>query len=149
LEQEGLPPKRDRVEMEEEVEKLWPSPALCFLCFNDDGSYNEDEVYDLLEETYWYVHDRNMSSFVLMLNANSVCCRPGSDMRVVLDRKVSMIYDDPRKGGIGLHVVLMLAALVIVALVSQMVSKSSVQDALIRAKQLGTAVKAGGKVRSA
>jgi hypothetical protein len=70
-------------------------------------------------------------------------------MRVVLDRKVSMIYDDPTGGGIGLHLVLMLSALVIVALVSQMVSKSSVQDALIRAKQLGTSVKAGGKVRSA
>lgn len=87
------------------------------------------------------------STFVLMLNADSVCCRPGSDMRV--GRKVWMIYDDPTEGGIALHLVLMLAALVIVALVSQLVSKSSVQDALIRAKRLGTTVKAGGKVRSA
>jgi hypothetical protein len=53
LEQEGLMPKRGRVEMEEEVEKLWPSPVMCLSCFDEDESYNEDEVYDLLEETYW------------------------------------------------------------------------------------------------
>jgi Erv1 / Alr family len=53
LEHEGRTPKRDRVEIEEEVEKLWPSPAMCLSCFDEDGSYNEDEVYDLLEETYW------------------------------------------------------------------------------------------------
>jgi hypothetical protein len=70
-------------------------------------------------------------------------------MKVVLDRRVRMKYDDPGEGGVGRHLVLLLFALLIVALVSQMVSRSSVQDALIRAKQLGTTVKAGGKVRSA
>jgi hypothetical protein len=71
-------------------------------------------------------------------------------MKVVLDRRVRMMYDDPGEGGsIGWHLVLLLVALLIVALVSPMVSRSSVQDALIRAKQLGTTVKAGGKVRSA
>jgi hypothetical protein len=42
LEQEGRTPKR-------EVEKLWPSPAMCLSCFDGDGAYSEDEVYDLLE----------------------------------------------------------------------------------------------------
>lgn len=45
----------DRVDIEDEAERLWPSPELCLPCFREDGSYNMDEVYDLLEETYWYV----------------------------------------------------------------------------------------------
>jgi hypothetical protein len=59
-----------------------------------------------------------------------------------------MIFDDPRKEGIGLHLVLLLVVLIVVAFVSRVVSKSSVQHAMIRAKKFGTTVKAGGKVRS-
>lgn len=71
-------------------------------------------------------------------------------MKVILNRRVRMIYDDQREGGVSLqlHLVLLLIVLLIVALVSRLVSKSSVQEALIRAKKFGTAVKAGGKVRS-
>lgn len=59
-----------------------------------------------------------------------------------------LYFDYEREEAIRLNLAFFAVALVIVAFVSRIVSKSSVQDALIRAKKLGTAVKVGGKVRS-
>jgi Erv1 / Alr family len=76
LEQEGMAPKRDHVETEAEVEKLWPSPALCLSCFNEDGSYDGEEVYSLLEETYWYVV---CLTIMFLFNTHSTINVPGQD----------------------------------------------------------------------
>lgn len=59
-----------------------------------------------------------------------------------------LLFDDRREGAIGFSLFLFCGALAIIAVVSQLVSKSSVHHALIRAKKLGTAVKVGGKIRS-
>ena len=36
-----------------EVQVLWPTMDECFLCFKDDGSWNEAEVFAYLEKAYW------------------------------------------------------------------------------------------------
>ena len=36
-----------------DVQVLWPTMDECFLCFKDDGSWNEGEVFAYLEKAYW------------------------------------------------------------------------------------------------
>lgn len=39
----------------EEIVVLWPTVEECYLCFGEDGTWNENEVFNHLEEHYWYV----------------------------------------------------------------------------------------------
>jgi hypothetical protein len=39
--------------MAEQVQVLWPTPDGCGVCFNEDGSFNEEVVFLHLERTYW------------------------------------------------------------------------------------------------
>jgi hypothetical protein len=40
---------------EEEMEVMWPTVEQCYLCFEEDGTWNENEVFYYLEDHYWYV----------------------------------------------------------------------------------------------
>jgi hypothetical protein len=48
---------RSRSQMQDEVTALWPDIATCLLCFDDDGHWNEPQVFKMLERTYWYEED--------------------------------------------------------------------------------------------
>lgn len=37
----------------EELKAIWPNLGTCILCFNDDGTWNEGQVFLQLERTYW------------------------------------------------------------------------------------------------
>lgn len=43
----------DRILLSEEIAVVWPNIETCFLCFNDDGTWDEAEVFKYLESTYW------------------------------------------------------------------------------------------------
>jgi hypothetical protein len=47
-------PARSMSQMQDQVTALWPDIATCLLCFNDDGHWNEPQVFKMLERTYWY-----------------------------------------------------------------------------------------------
>ncbi|CAJ1945778.1 unnamed protein product [Cylindrotheca closterium] len=38
---------------EEEMKVIWPSVDQCHLCFQEDGTWNENQVFNFLEEHYW------------------------------------------------------------------------------------------------
>jgi hypothetical protein len=40
---------------EEEMEVMWPTVEQCYLCFEEDGTWNENEIFYYLEDHYWYV----------------------------------------------------------------------------------------------
>jgi hypothetical protein len=40
----------------DEVMVVWPTIGDCFRCFEDDGTWDEPEVFARLEYAYWYVH---------------------------------------------------------------------------------------------
>jgi Erv1 / Alr family len=42
---------------EDEIRVIWPSLENCLLCFQDDGRWNEDSVFEFLERTYWDAPD--------------------------------------------------------------------------------------------
>ena len=42
-----------RATVQEEVSTVWPNVESCILCFEDDGTWDEPEVFNLLERTYW------------------------------------------------------------------------------------------------
>ena len=37
----------------EEIQVLWPTLDGCITCFNEDGTYNEGNIFLHLEKTYW------------------------------------------------------------------------------------------------
>jgi hypothetical protein len=37
----------------EEMEVIWPTIDQCFMCFDEDGTWNENEVFYFLEQNYW------------------------------------------------------------------------------------------------
>jgi hypothetical protein len=39
----------------DEISVLYPSIHDCVMCYNGDGSWNEDAVFVFLERQYWYV----------------------------------------------------------------------------------------------
>jgi hypothetical protein len=39
--------------MRDEVKVLWPHVENCLICFGDDGTWDESEVFRMLEKTYW------------------------------------------------------------------------------------------------
>lgn len=47
-------PMMRRIVLESEiVTVLWPSLEDCVVCFDDDGKWNENSVFEVLERTYW------------------------------------------------------------------------------------------------
>mmetsp|Transcript_31117 Transcript_31117/g.51859 ORF Transcript_31117/g.51859 Transcript_31117/m.51859 type:complete len:400 (-) Transcript_31117:62-1261(-) len=44
---------RKMVRVKDEVKAIWPNVDSCILCFNDDGTWNEGEVFRFLERSYW------------------------------------------------------------------------------------------------
>ena len=42
-----------RATMTEQVQAIWPNVETCILCFKDDGTWDEPEVFRLLEKSYW------------------------------------------------------------------------------------------------
>lgn len=42
-----------KLTQEEEMKVIWPSVEQCHLCFQEDGTWNENEVFRYLEEHYW------------------------------------------------------------------------------------------------
>ena len=41
------------IKVADEVKVIWPSLDGCFFCFNEDGTFNEEVVFMMLEKTYW------------------------------------------------------------------------------------------------
>jgi hypothetical protein len=42
-----------RVVVKDEITGIWPNIDNCFMCFKNDGTWDEEEVFKLLEKTYW------------------------------------------------------------------------------------------------
>ena len=58
------------VQGKDEVRALWPDIAKCLVCFEDDGSWDEAEVFNMLERTYWYVENMHSVNLVLIYLAS-------------------------------------------------------------------------------
>ena len=37
----------------DQIRAIWPNMENCFMCFEDDGTWDEDQVFKFLERTYW------------------------------------------------------------------------------------------------
>ncbi|KAL3940255.1 MAG: hypothetical protein SGBAC_005171 [Bacillariaceae sp.] len=46
-------PELLELSQQDEMKVIWPSVVDCHLCFQDDGTWNENEVFHFLEEHYW------------------------------------------------------------------------------------------------
>ncbi|KAL3922029.1 MAG: hypothetical protein SGILL_002425, partial [Bacillariaceae sp.] len=44
---------RKFVKPKDEVKVIWPTVETCILCFNEDGTWNEGQVFRHLEKVYW------------------------------------------------------------------------------------------------
>ena len=42
-----------RASIRDEVKAIWPNIETCFMCFEDDGTWDEEEVFKFLERNYW------------------------------------------------------------------------------------------------
>ena len=42
-----------RLKRDDEIKHLYPSLEQCFQCFDEDGSWEEENVFEFLESTYW------------------------------------------------------------------------------------------------
>jgi hypothetical protein len=55
------------VSLNDEVRVVWPNIDNCFMCFEDDGTWDEEQVFKFLEKSYWYdklLRDARVSSIV-------------------------------------------------------------------------------------
>lgn len=46
-----------KLKREDEIKHLFPSIEQCFQCFDEDGSFDEDNVFEYLEQLYWSAPD--------------------------------------------------------------------------------------------
>jgi hypothetical protein len=58
----------DVVAKQNEVMVIWPTIGKCLACFEGDGTWDEPEVFTMLENTYWYVHLTFWDTIVLLDN---------------------------------------------------------------------------------
>mmetsp|Transcript_49156 Transcript_49156/g.119120 ORF Transcript_49156/g.119120 Transcript_49156/m.119120 type:complete len:971 (+) Transcript_49156:128-3040(+) len=111
---------RNQVSAADEVAVIYPSVKTCILCFNEDSTWNEGEVYNFLERTYW----------------------PGIDVDPKNDKLLSFDDETNRLGFVWL------LALAILWLVYSTIGKksSSIHDSLLTAKiMVSSAATAGTK----
>jgi hypothetical protein len=111
--------------LEEEVRALWPTIDGCIMCFNDDGSWNEEAIFLHLEKEYW----------------------PGHDLEDTPQRLVFFEGENPSES--RLLMMMLVVGMIAVLTMGRGVSKSSVQQTMLKARTLGTRVAVGGKKRSA
>lgn len=114
---------------EDEIKVLFPSLEDCIVCFEDNGQWDEDSVFEYLERTYWDSPDAKYD-------------------RLLTSRKVDD-GEDPSGGGM-VWLMLLLALVIVFSLRSHLQSVSSAfrYSSVIGVKQkLGDAV--AGKTRTA
>jgi len=51
--QQQKPSLMRRKTIKQPVTAIWPNIETCFLCFNDDGTWDEAEIFTYLEKTFW------------------------------------------------------------------------------------------------
>ena len=114
---------RNQVTAADEVAAIYPSVHSCILCFNEDSTWNEGEVYNFLERTYW----------------------PGIDVDPKNDKLLSFDDETNRLGLVWIF------ALAILWFVYSTVGRksSSIQDSLLAAKIMVSTATAGSKRRKA
>ena len=141
----------------DEVTALWPDLDGCLMCFAEDGTWDEPEVFRMLERTYWYVGSFTHFTFkdsLWRLRIN--CCssyflslliRPDADLDPMSDKLLTFVGGEQRYG-LGLLWIVMFAGLYFVySLVSG--NSVTIQRSLFTARQI---VATGGgtkkKIRS-
>lgn len=95
----------------DEVKAIRPNVESCILCFNEDGTWNEGQVFRYLERMYW----------------------PGSDVDPMHDKLLK--FESDNSNGFGLLWILTLVVVWIVYSMTQSKSKS-IQKSVLAAKQM-------------
>lgn len=103
---------------------LWPNIATCLMCFDEDGSWNEAEVFKHLETTYW----------------------PDSQFDPLAERLIHYDADASFRFGIYLWVLMLFILLSVSAIIGKS-SPGGIQQSILRVKQLARA-DGGKKLRS-
>ena len=104
---------RKIVTPKEEIKVIWPNVETCILCFNEDGTWNEGQVFRYLEKVYW----------------------PESEVDPKHDKLLTFDDDGSRN-----FAMLWLMTLLIVLVVYKTIGKQSrsIQSSVLVAKQLVT-----------
>lgn len=108
-----------------EITAIWPNIETCFLCFHEDGTWDEGEVFKHLELTFW----------------------PDSDMDPKSERLIH--YEDD--GSFGFGILLWIVMFAILGIVYSTIGKTSpatLQQGLYQAKRMVTMGPGGKKIRS-
>lgn len=104
-----------RLGLHDEIAVIWPTLDTCFLCFHEDGTWDEAEVFKHLESTYW----------------------PDSELDPKSERLIQ--YDETEKYKVGL--VLWLVMFIALCFVYSLIKRTSpalLQQRLYQAKRLVT-----------